>query len=215
MSRQRTSARPAAARAARSRLTAGTLAAAGLLTLGAAACGTAAPPGAGQSSRPATSAPGVTTPVTTPPPQSCPGGWRSGPVTVSRTVTVPPVPVASAIRTGSHPGCRFDRLVIDIDRVPGYRVRFVPRVVHDGSGLPITMPGSSYLEIMLAPAQGHRAGGTPTLPSGVRMVGYPMLRAFTVAGDYEGHLTVALGLAAQARYRVGALPGRVYVDVAW
>jgi hypothetical protein len=41
-----------------------------------------------------------------------------------------------------------------------------------------------------------------------------MLRAYAIAGDFEGHVSVALGLNATAGYRVGELPGRIYLDVA-
>lgn len=147
---------------------------------------------------------------------SCPGGWRTGPLTVTRQVAVPPVPVATAIRTGSHPDCRFDRLVLDINgATPGYHVRFVAKVIHDGSGQPITMPGTSYLVITLKPAQGHSASGTPTLPTTVQTVSFPMLKGYAVSGDFEGVLSVALGLAGGTRYRVGEIAGRIYLDVAW
>jgi hypothetical protein len=135
---------------------------------------------------------------------------------VTRQVKVPPVPVATAIRTGSHPDCRFDRLVIDISGpLPGYTVGFVAKVIQDASGETITMPGTRYLEIRLHPAQGHTASGTPSLPGGVHSAGYPVLTSYAVSGDFEGVLTIALGLAHATRYRVGELPGRIYVDVSW
>ena len=147
---------------------------------------------------------------------SCPAGWRAGTTAVTRKVAVPPVPVATAIRIGSHNDCRFDRLVIDISGpLPGYTVGFVSKVIGDASGKTITMPGTRYLEIRLNPAQGHAASGTPSLPTAVHSAGYPMLASYAVAGDFEGVLTIALGLAGGTRYRVGELPGRIYVDVSW
>jgi hypothetical protein len=41
-----------------------------------------------------------------------------------------------------------------------------------------------------------------------------MLTAYAVAGDFEGHVSIALGLSARTGYRIGELPGRIYIDVA-
>jgi peptidoglycan/xylan/chitin deacetylase (PgdA/CDA1 family) len=142
--------------------------------------------------------------------------WRAAPITVTHAVAVPPVPVVTGIRTGSHPECRFDRLVFDISgALPGYRVRYVSSVTADPSGQPITVPGSKFLLVTLTPAQGHTVTGTPTITPKSATVNYPMLKAYAVAGDFEGYVTVALGLAAQAQVRVGELSGRIYIDVAY
>ena len=187
-----------------------------------AACTSSAPPSSGQSSSaPASSAPASSSqtpsPSTTPvQPVACTGGWRTGSLTVTRQVVVPPVPVATAVLTGSHPDCKFDRLVIDISGpIPGYSVSFVQKVIQDASGRIITMPGTRYLVIRLSPAQAHTAAGHLTLPSGVRAVSDPMLKAWTTSGDVEGVLHIALGLAGGTKYRVGELGGRIYLDVAW
>jgi hypothetical protein len=190
---------------------------------GATSCATtiSAPSGPGRHSqsgslRPISSQATSTTPSASVASTRCPGGWRTRPLTVTHHVAVPPVPVATAIRAGSHPGCHFDRLVLDIKgATPGYHVRFVAKVVHDGSGQPIKMPGTTYLVITLKPAQGHSASGTPTLPTGVHKVSDPMLKGYAVSGDFDGVLSVALGLAGGHKYRVGELAGRIYVDVAW
>ncbi len=79
------------------------------------------------------------------------------------------MPVATAVRTGSHPDCRFDRLVIDFrGPTPGYSVSFAAKVIQDASGRIITMPGTRYLVIRLDPAQAHTAAGQLTLPAGVQ-----------------------------------------------
>ncbi|MET3934813.1 hypothetical protein [Arthrobacter sp. OAP107] len=50
------------------------------------------------------------------------------------------------IRSGQHT-C-FDRLVIDIKgKAAGYNVRYVSRVVQDGSGLPIKLRGGAFLQV--------------------------------------------------------------------
>jgi len=187
--------------------------------ISAASCATtSSPPGPGQSSstQPRSSQTPSATPTTSSTLANCTGGWRTASLTVTRQVAVPPVPVGTAIRTGSHPNCRFDRLVIDISgAMPGYYARFVTNVIQDASGKPVAMPGTSFLEITLKPAQAHQADGTLTLPRKVQAVGYPMLKGYAVAGDFEAVLSIALGLAGGSRYRVGELPGRLYIDVAW
>jgi hypothetical protein len=141
--------------------------------------------------------------------------WSTGPVTVTHTPAVPPVPVVTGIRYGGHPEDGYDRIVFDIrgSGLPGYSVRYVPQVVADGSGKPVAVPGKRFLLIVLNPAQAHTDDGTTTV-TGVHNVGLPMLRAYAIAGDFEGHVSVALGLNATAGYRVGELSGRIYVDVA-
>jgi hypothetical protein len=184
-----------------------------------AACGTtnSPPPSSSpsSSSQPTSSQPASpSTPATHP--IACAGGWRTGSLTVTRQVAVPPVPVVTAVRTGTHPGCTFDRLVIDVSgTLPGYSVSFVPKVIQDASGRTIAMPGTRYLVIRLSPAQGHSAAGKLTLPSGVQALNFRMLKGWTVSGDFEGVLHIALGLAGGTRYRTGELGGRIFVDVAW
>jgi hypothetical protein len=50
--------------------------------------------------------------------------------------------------------------------------------------------------------------------SGIHRVNLPMLESYAVVGDYEGVVTIALGLDDVVGYRVGELPGRIYLDVA-
>lgn len=195
------------------------LAAVGLAAVTLVSCSTPSSSSSGgtaPASSPAGSAPASTAPASSASgTAACPTGWRTGSVTVTRQVSVPPVPVVTAIRTATHPECRFDRVVIDIGGAsPGYTVRFVQHVVGDASGKLLSMPGSTYLEIRLRPAQGHSDSGATTVP-GSRTLSFPMLKGFRVAGDFEGVLTIALGLAGGRQYRIGSLPNRIYLDVAW
>ena len=41
-----------------------------------------------------------------------------------------------------------------------------------------------------------------------------MLKGYAVTGDFDGVLSVVVGLARATAFRVGRLPGRLYVDVA-
>jgi hypothetical protein len=140
--------------------------------------------------------------------------WSSGPVTVTHTPAVPPVPVVTGIRFAGHPQDGYDRIVFDLQGgLPGYTARYVSQVRADGSDKPVPVPGNRFLLVVLNPAQAHTESGAVTV-TGIHDVGLPMLKAYAIAGDFEGHVSIALGLNATAGYRVGELPGRIYVDVA-
>ena len=142
------------------------------------------------------------------------GAWGAAPVHVSHSVGVPPVPVITAVRTAAHPECGYDRLVLDINGpVPSYDVRYVTQVTADPSGRPIALPGRSYLLITLRPAQAHAGSGASPVIRTAQHLGYPMLRSYAVAGDFEGVFSVALGLQSTTSIRVGELPGHLYIDV--
>jgi hypothetical protein len=139
---------------------------------------------------------------------------QAAPVTVTHHVAVPPVPVITAVRVAQHPECGYDRVVLDVHgSIPSYTVRVVDQVIADASGKTITMPGSSYLLIVIRPAQAHTDAGTPTVPSGVHKPGYPALASWALAGDVEGDVRIALGVSGPVRIRTGELAGRIYIDV--
>jgi len=175
-----------------------------------------------------TTMPGSPSVTTTPKPGSpsvtttAPGGggatsqpaWSSGPVVVQHNPPVPPVPVVTAIRYAAHPEQGFDRIVFDISgALPGYSIRYVSSVRADPSDLPVAVPGRRHLLVVLNPAQAHRDNGTATV-SGTHRVNLPMLESYAVVGDFEGYVSIALGLDDVVGYRVGELPGRLYLDVA-
>jgi hypothetical protein len=178
------------------------------------------PPAGGGASPTSTAAPATTLPVTAssptePPPGGSPTAWTSDPVRVERSnLPVPPVPVLTNIRSAAHTPEGFDRIVFDFQAVlPGYEVRYVSKVVEDGSGRTVTMPGRRFLQITMRPAQAHTDAGAATAPR-AKTLNYPMLRAYAIVGDFEGVVSVALGLDDTVGFRVGELPGRIYIDVA-
>jgi hypothetical protein len=192
------------------------------LVVGAAACGgdsDNAPPAspttptvAATPAEPTTPAPGGGTGSTGNPRPAT--SWTSGPVTVHHNVSVPPVPRITGIRSAAHPAEGFDRIVFDIaGAIPGYQVRYVDQPIKDPSGQPANVPGRRFLQIRLEPAQAHTDAGQPTQPRAAT-VNYPMLEAWAITGDFEGVVTVVLGLDDVVGYRVGELSGRIYVDVA-
>ena len=172
-----------------------------------------APPSAGPPS--ATSQPGTDESA---PPGGIGGGgiaWTSDPVTVQRNVAIPPVPLLTDIRTAAHPTEGYDRIVFDFQgTLPGYEVRYVAEVRGDGSDLPVTVPGRRFLQITFRPAQAHTEAGAATGAPRAKTLDYPMMKGFAIAGDFEAVLTIAIGLDDVVGFRVGELPGRIYVDVA-
>jgi hypothetical protein len=189
-------------------------------------CARSADPARPPTGGPSVSAPATpdATPAPAPPagssPASSPGGtvagWTTDPVTVNRSLPVPPVPRLLAIRPGTHPG--YDRVTFDFTGpLPGYRIGYVDKVTQDGSGAVVSMPGRRYLQIRFQPAQAHADDGGPAVTPTRRTLAYPMLRGYVVNGDFEGVVNVAFGLAGTAAFRVGEIPGtpgRLYVDVA-
>jgi hypothetical protein len=187
-------------------------------------CGGKGPASAPAPSRPvATSAPpstpsaGPPTPSDTKNPSAVPrtqSPWTSGTVTVVRRPPVPPVPVVVGVRYAAHQQEGYDRIVLDIrGSLPGYTVRYVNEVRADPSDRPVTVPGRRFLLMVLTPAQAHDDDGSVTV-KGVHRLDLSMMRGYAVVGDYEGHVSLAIGLDDVVGYRVGDLPGRIYLDVA-
>jgi hypothetical protein len=160
----------------------------------------------------------------TPPPEPTePGGagggsesdWTSGQTSVTRDIAVPPVPQLVGIRSAAHPDEGYDRIVFDFTgQLPGYTVRYVDEVREDGSDLPVAMPGRRYLLVVFTPAQAHTDAGQALIAPLRKDLDYPMMRGYVLVGDFEGYVSVAIGLDDVVGYRVGELPGRIYLDVA-
>src|SRR5690606_31274954 len=144
--------------------------------------------------------------------------WTSSPLVVDRTVPVPPVPRLIGIRSAPHSEDGYDRITFDFESVlPGYEVRYVDHPVEDGSGEPVIIDGRRYLQIVFRPAQAHDDSGSGSVTPRSATLNYPMLKAYAISGDFEGVVTVVLGLDDVVGFRVGELPGtpgRIYVDVA-
>jgi hypothetical protein len=121
----------------------------------------------------------------------------------------------SAAAAGCHPG--YDRFVLRARSggKPGYDVRYVSRIVSDGSGNPISIQGSRFLRVIVRNARGHTSGGTNLLPGAITP-GCSNLRQVKKAGDFEGVVTYGLGLRRKTGFRVFRLTGptRIVIDVA-
>lgn len=185
--------------------------------------GLAACQAGGEQPTPTPSSPAATTPApsaTTVPEPTGGGGvdWTSEPVTVTKQISVPPVPRLIGIRSAPHSDEGYDRITFDFEStLPGYEVRYVDEVIADGSGLPVDVPGRRFLQIVFRPAQAHSDDGSQSVTPRSMTLGYPMMEAYAITGDFEAVLTVVLGLDDVVGYRIGELPGtpgRIYVDVA-
>ena len=171
--------------------------------------GSAPPPATRSAAGTGPSNPAASTPAT-----ACDqGAWQSAPISGTERTMAAGVPVLTAVRAAQHPECAYDRLVLDITGpLPGYAIRYVSQVRAEPSGRLISLPGSRFLLITLHPAQMHTSAGAPTMTGAVRALGYPMLAGWAPAGDFEGYVTVAVGLNAQTQVRVGELAGRLYIN---
>lgn len=127
-----------------------------------------------------------------------------------------PAPHLTGIRTGVH--ASFDRVVFDLGgSAPGYKVGYVHRVHEDGSGQTVRTRGHADLLVRLTPANAHHENGSPTYSGPDRFtVDAPELREVAFAGDFEGVVSIALGVRHKNGFRVLTLsnPTRLVVDVA-
>ena len=199
---------------------------AGSVSLGAAPTTTSTPapaPASGPTTtQSATTSPTVALPAPRPtttvpePPDEDLSGFQTDPFRKEHILAVPPVPIITGVRTAHHPG--FDRVVFDIQgQLPGAEsARYVDQVLADGSGEPVSVAGRAFLLVRFEEAQAHTDGGAPTLSRRPALAGgLTTIREIALAGDYEGYVTVAIGVSDRAAFRVIELdnPSRVVVDV--
>ena len=187
-------------------------------------------PGSSSPANPPASSPGPSGPAS--PPASPRGGshgrtvakrhrgpcaglsWQEVTASKPRVMVVPPVPLATSIRLGTHPSCRYDRLVIHFTgRVPGYEVRYVSAKAAGPAALRLAHRGDRFLLITLHPAQAHDHRGRQMIKPFARTAPYPLLRGYAVVSDFEGALIMVAVVHRTRPFRVGILHERLYVDV--
>src|ERR687887_1100323 len=104
----------------------------------------------------------------------------------------------SQLRIGCH--ATFDRFVVRTRfGTPRYVVRYVRRIIEDGSGKPVHLLGKKRIRIILRDSRAHTEGGAPLIPN-VRTPRCPNLRQVKLAGDFEGVVTFGLGLRHKAGF---------------
>jgi hypothetical protein len=140
--------------------------------------------------------------------------WQKVTASKPRVMPVPPVPLATSIRLGTHPSCRYDRLVIHFTgRVPGYEVRYVSAKAAGPAARRLARRGDRFLLITLHPAQAHDHRGRQMIKPFSRTAPFPLLRGYAVVSDFEGALIMVAVVHRTRPFRVGILHERLYVDV--
>jgi hypothetical protein len=128
----------------------------------------------------------------------------------------PRIPVLTNIRTATHPA--FDRIVLDLSGPrPQVSSRFVNELTRDGSGEVERLTGVSLAETHATPAQAHDDAGHPSYlgPREFRTHNLANVMAIATTGDYEGVLSVGIGMRKQTWIKAFTLssPTRVVIDV--
>ena len=142
---------------------------------------------------------------------------RPGFSTDPKVVEHPPVgsPKLVGLRAGRHPG--FDRVVFQLDGpIPSYySVRYVPVVRLDGSGEPLRLRGSAFLEVVVR-APTHDEDYRPVLTPTRLRPDLPALREVSAPGSFEGQTTAGIGVTRKVGFRVFELssPTRIVIDLA-
>lgn len=144
--------------------------------------------------------------------------WTTGVAFGPPTVSAPPLPVLTALRTGTHDG--YERMVVEVgagaDGLPSHRVEYVDRpLIECGSGRQIFPVGDAWLEVRLEPAAAHDEAGRPTLAERETAVDGPLLQRVYRTCNFEGIVTLVMALTEPNAFRVITLsdPWRIVVDV--
>jgi hypothetical protein len=128
---------------------------------------------------------------------------------------VPGAAVLRDVRTGDQQ--TFDRVVFEIEgpKLPSHDVKYVQRPVHCGSGEPVQVDGSAFLQVRLSPARAHTEAGGTTVTTLQRKVRLPVVREIRATCDFEGEVTWVLGLTARKEFHVMELeaPARLVIDI--
>src|SRR4051794_8317061 len=137
------------------------------------------------------------------------------PFSTSPTSSAGSPPTAEVFGTAASCHAGFDRFVIRTRfGIAGYSVRYVPKIVSDGSGRTVRLKGRRRLRVVLRDTRAHTQSGGALIPR-ARTPLCGNLRQVKLAGDFEGVVTFGLGVRRKAGFRVFRLtaPSRVVVDV--
>lgn len=190
-------------------------------------CSSEPPEAAPDAGAPDTAAPGAPAQTATASDPADTASWSIGITSAPSTATAPPLPVLTALRSGTHPD--YERVTFEVADAPegggaadvpagrpGYKLEYVDRpLIACGSGDQIFPVGDGWLEVRLEPAAAHTEAGQPTLgPREVEVDG-PLLQRIYRTCDFEGIVTYVLALGSPNEYRVFTIadPLRIVVDV--
>lgn len=142
------------------------------------------------------------------------GGLVAAGLTPAGAQAPPVTPTLVAIRA-SHQTGGVDRIVYEFaGGLPSsYRVRYVDKLIADGSGRRVRIAGRAVLRVRFADAVAHDAQGE-TVPER-QSFALPNIMTSVRAGDFEGVTTYGIGLAKRTDLQVSTLqdPARVVIDV--
>ncbi len=128
----------------------------------------------------------------------------------------PSISTMTGIRTGLHPG--FDRIVLDLTGPrPGVTYQRADELTADGSGDVVWLTGERFVAVVVNPAQAHNDAGASTYtgPEKFRTPNLRNVMAVALTGDYEGYLSIGLGVRHDSSVNVFTLasPTRVVIDI--
>ena len=123
-------------------------------------------------------------------------------------------PTLVDVRAARHPG--FDRVVFEFrGAVPEHTVRYVDRLVEDGSGNPVSVAGTADLEVVFHGANAHTEDGTPSVSPRRFSPGLTAVKEVAQIGDFEAVVSYGIGLDRRRPLTVSTLsgPSRLVIDV--
>jgi hypothetical protein len=165
------------------------------------------------------------TPAPTPTPATTPSPTSAAGFTCSRSQDIAASTSANAffvqdVRVGAH--AAYDRIVFEFTGkgTPALSVeRVKPPFEKDPSGLPLMVPGTSFIQIRMVQTSGAgyaRPDGDPTYtgPTSFRLNG-ARLTSLVQQGDFEGYFTWIAGLTGPMCVRITRFsnPARIAIDL--
>ena len=119
------------------------------------------------------------------------------------------------VRAARHKN--YDRIVFEFQtaKMPSYKIEYVDDVRQCGSGNAVSLAGDAQLEITFTPALAHDNKGRATVKKREQKFAYKILKESKITCDFEGDVTVALGVSAPNKYQVLELknPTRLAIDI--
>ncbi|MCW2778873.1 MAG: hypothetical protein JWN17_2598 [Frankiales bacterium] len=123
----------------------------------------------------------------------------------------------TAVRAARQRG--YDRVVLELHGkaagAPGWRVQYVDRPTSDGSGDPVQVAGSAFLQVVVTGVGYPFDTGQTEATQDLTPKDTALVREVDLQATFEGQFTAYVGLARKAPFRVTRLadPARVVIDV--
>jgi hypothetical protein len=119
-----------------------------------------------------------------------------------------------AVRAGGHPG--FDRVVFELrGGLPTHRVRYVDRILEEGTGDEVTLAGAADIEVTFEDANAHDDSGAPTVNPRRFSPGLTAVKEVAQVNDFEAVVRYGIGLDRRRPLEVSTLsgPSRLVIDI--